>query len=241
MGELKKNGIPLYVQVKEILKQEIEDGKFKIGQAIPTEPEFMKRFNISRATVRQAISDLVLGGYLEREQGRGTFVSKQRFDVKLDKFYSFTKDMSKRGMNPQSRLVEFEIIPQNFDISSKIDLNEIDQVIKLVRLRSALNEVIMVETTYLSRSMFPDLTREDVLKGSLYAVLENKYNSKLSNAVEYFEPILVGSFAAPFLKVSETSPALFLERIGSTKDGKRVELSQSVIRGDRCRYVVELR
>ncbi|MBO0781812.1 MAG: UTRA domain-containing protein [Ktedonobacteraceae bacterium] len=44
----------------------------------------------------------------------------------------------------------------------------------------------------------------------------------------------------PCSDVPEGSPALYLERIGLLADGQRVELSQSVVRGDRCRYFVEL-
>lgn len=98
----------------------------------------------------------------------------------------------------------------------------------------------MLETTYIPESLVPGLTEEDVKTKALYTLLEEKYGMSLKRAVESFEPILIDEFAAKMLEVPKGSPALYLERAGALANGNRVELSQSVVRGDRCRYLVEL-
>ncbi len=66
---------PIYRQLKEILKRKIEDGNFMPGERIPTEYELCEMFAVSRAPVRQALSELVNEGLLNRQQGSGTFVN----------------------------------------------------------------------------------------------------------------------------------------------------------------------
>ncbi len=69
---------PIYRQLKEIIRRRIEDGEFMPGERIPTEYELCDMFGVSRAPVRQALSELVNEGLLNRQQGSGTFV-RHRF------------------------------------------------------------------------------------------------------------------------------------------------------------------
>ena len=71
----KKLNVPLYVQLKELILGEIQGGALKAGDMIPTEHELMEQYAISRNVVRQAIGELVEGGYLIRKKAKGTFVS----------------------------------------------------------------------------------------------------------------------------------------------------------------------
>ena len=58
--------VPLYFQLKTLIKNKIKDGTYKSGDLIPTENELSDMFGISRTTVRQAVTELVHEGYLYR-------------------------------------------------------------------------------------------------------------------------------------------------------------------------------
>lgn len=76
--------IPLYHQVSRILRQRIVDGTYPIGSRLAAEPELAAEFGVARATIRQAVAELVEAGLLSREQGRATFVlqvDRRRFGV----------------------------------------------------------------------------------------------------------------------------------------------------------------
>jgi DNA-binding transcriptional regulator YhcF (GntR family) len=76
MFKINKNTpIPLYYQLKQMIKKEIERGKFKPGDRLPTEQELCAMFGISRTPVRQALTELTYEGILYRQPGLGTFVS----------------------------------------------------------------------------------------------------------------------------------------------------------------------
>ncbi|UVI30952.1 GntR family transcriptional regulator [Paenibacillus spongiae] len=232
--------LPLYAQLKEILLGQIKEGVWQPGDVIPPETVLMQQYSVSRATIRQAINELVQEGYFTRHRGRGTFVNKQKLDVKLQSLYSFTEDMMEKGLKPESQVLELAVVVADSKVKEALDLHEHDLAVKLVRLRLANEEIMMLETTYLPYHLFKDLTIVDVTNSPLYTVLEQKYNLTIDRAIEYFEPILVEKRESKLLQVKAGSPALYLERIGSLADGTPVELSQSIVRGDRSRYFVEL-
>ena len=70
--------VPLYAQIKEILRARILDGTYQPHQQMPSESEMMAAFNVSRITVRQALDDLQNEGLIFKIHGKGTFVSKPK-------------------------------------------------------------------------------------------------------------------------------------------------------------------
>ncbi len=69
--------IPIYYQLKQLLKAQIESGELRPGDRVPTEQELCRRYQISRAPVRQALAGLVREGYIYRRAGQGTFVTQR--------------------------------------------------------------------------------------------------------------------------------------------------------------------
>ena len=69
---------PLYVQIKDVIKQRILDGDYDVHERLPSESEMMKVFGVSRITVRQALRDLHTEGLVFSVQGKGTFVSRPK-------------------------------------------------------------------------------------------------------------------------------------------------------------------
>ena len=73
----RENHQKLYIQLYEIIKKKIENNEWVVGSQIPTEQELCKMFNVSRATVRTAVLELARHGFLNRQQGKGTFICKR--------------------------------------------------------------------------------------------------------------------------------------------------------------------
>lgn len=76
--------VPLYAQIVESLKRDIENGVYNATERIPAEAELAKQYNVSRITVRRAVDDLVSQGLVEKKQEKGTFICRQKFakDIK---------------------------------------------------------------------------------------------------------------------------------------------------------------
>ena len=110
IGLLDKDlAVPLYHQLQNVLKAEIESGRWRPGERLPSEQEIGERFQVSKITVRQALQELAQVGYIRREQGRGTFVAWRKFDEGPRELTSFTEEMRRHNLVAASRvLAQFE-------------------------------------------------------------------------------------------------------------------------------------
>lgn len=232
--------IPLYHQLKEILKENIESGVWKPGDRIPSENELRKQYDVSRNTVIKALEELVQEGLLRREQGRGTFVSSPKISHSLTGFYSFSNVLRANGLEPKDVILVLERRIAKPSIARHLQLTGSREVWVLKRLRCAGDEPIMLETSHLPQNRVPRIERADLENRSLYDYLEQKHGILVTRAKEIFEPVLIRDYESRYLRVPEGYPALLLDRIAYDSQGRPVEFCRSIVRGDRCRFYTEL-
>jgi GntR family transcriptional regulator len=232
----KNSPIPIYHQLEESLKQQIESGILKEEEAIPSEREFADKFQISRMTVRQAINNLVSEGYLNRQKGRGTFVNKKKVEQELQGMTSFTEDMVSRGMTPSSKLLSFEILPADKKTAGDLLLAENDQVYKIKRIRLADGAPMALETAYIPVKHVPGLTEENSNQ-SLYRYIEENLMLSISEAKQEIEASIANIQEAEDLGIAEGAPILCMIRTSYLLDGTPFELVKSSFRADRYRFV----
>ena len=91
--------IPLHIQVENLLREMINDPEYQNGKLLPKEVDLAKRLGISRNTIRQATNKLVYENLLVRKKGVGTKVIKSNVSTKLDSWFSFTKEMKRKGID----------------------------------------------------------------------------------------------------------------------------------------------
>ena len=103
---------PYYRWLEEILREEIVQKTYKPGDALPTEHELMRRYNLSSTTVRRAVHDLVREGWIYRKAGKGTFVKRNKLEERLARLTSFAEEMQSRNIVPQFKLIRaIPVIP----------------------------------------------------------------------------------------------------------------------------------
>lgn len=232
--------IPLYHQLKEILKKNIASGLWSPLDKIPSENQLMKEYTVSRNTIKKALGDLVQEGMLKRIQGKGTFVSIPKFEQSLSKFYSFSSVMKEKGLNPKDIILSIEKIKVKADVAKILQLNEGEPVFELRRLRCAQDTPIILERSYIPCKYIEHIDKEMLEKKSLYEFMQEEFGVYVTKAREIFEPVLVNSYDSQYLKVKEGYPALLLERIAYDSHGNPVEFCCSIVRGDSCRFYTEL-
>ncbi|MEW9031340.1 MAG: GntR family transcriptional regulator [Planifilum fimeticola] len=232
--------IPLYHQLKEILKENIESGVWKPGDRIPSENELRKQYDVSRNTVIKALEELVQEGLLHREQGRGTFVSSPKISHSLTGFYSFSNVLKANGLEPRDVILGLEKRTAKPSIARHLQLTGSREVWVLKRLRCAGEEPIMLETSHLPQHRVSRIEQADLENRSLYDYLEQKHGILVTRAKEIFEPVLIRDYESRYLRVPEGYPALLLDRIAYDSQGRPVEFCRSIVRGDRCRFYTEL-
>jgi GntR family transcriptional regulator len=238
----KHSHLPLHQQLKATIEDCILSGEWLPGTRVPSERELCELYQISRITVRQALSALVMEGRLIRTQGRGTFVASPRIEQRLTQLTGFTQDMHARGKRPSSRVLEAESIaaPPNVARALKIKIGE--NVIMLKRLRLADKEPVAIETAYLPEARCPDLLllTEQLATHSLYDLLTKKYNLRPVRAVQQMEAIACPAAEAKLLRTRKGTPVLHIHRTTCDREGKPFELVESFYRGDRYTFYAEL-
>lgn len=236
----KNSPIPIYHQLEENIKSIIESGDLKAGDIIPSEREYAEKYQISRMTVRQAISNLVNERLLYRVKGRGTFVTDQKFEQDLQGLTSFTEDMKARGMKTSNQLLNFEIIPANKSLAKELGIKEHGPVYEIKRVRLADNIPMALERTYISANLVKGLT-EDVVQDSLYKYIENTLHLKIAGGFQLIEAATANEEEAEYLQIPETSPVLLMKRTTQFDDDTVFEVVKSSYRADRYKFMIDLK
>lgn len=229
-----------YLKLTKILTELIGNGTYKEGSRLPSERELCRDYGLSRTTVRQAMQELIQGGYVTSIQGRGTFVSKPPIKQDLLRIYSFDDDMRRMGKNPETEVLDFLGITADEKLAKLFGVAIGEPLYRVFRLRAADGEPMLLETNYLLASRFSDLSGEMVKGQSLYNLLMNKYNLKLTLAEETFAPVLLRYMEAKLLCTTSNALGMLVERI-SYEGNNVVEFSKSVSPGDKFKYHVILK
>lgn len=232
--------IPLYHQLKTALQRDIEVGRWKPGEQLPTENDLIARFRVSKITVRQALRELSTLGYIRREQGRGTFVQRPPLEEGPRELTSFTDEMRHHGLSARSQVLEQGVIAASPEVAARLEVPPAAPVFRLRRLRFAEGEPMGLQTAYVPMASVPGISNMAFTDASLYDVFRSRYNLYPATAKETHVAVLVNTEEAGLLRTSPGSPALAAERMTYLSDGRPLEYVKSIMRGDRYKIVLDL-
>jgi GntR family transcriptional regulator len=210
-----------------------------VGDAIPSERSLSADLGVSRLTVRAALDELVRAGYLSRRRGSGTFVSEPKIAQELT-MTSFTEDMRRRGMQPESRTLELTVMPAGARLGRFLHVSPSEPIIVAKRLRLADHETMAIETLHVREALVPGLTAEELEQKSFYELLRDRYSIVIAGGTQTIEPTVTNEEESEALGVPLHSPAFLFERFTHSESGEAVEFVHSVYRGDRYRLVTDL-
>ncbi len=239
-ARLNEGPTPLYHQLKQVLQNEIEHGLYKPGDRLPSEPELVRQYGVSRITVRQALDGLEAEGRVVRRHGKGTYVTEPRIEQPLIRLTDFVEDMQQAGQHPSSHVLAYEHEAAHPAIASALNIASGTEVVRMDRLRLANGRPIAIDTTWLPLRFGALLAGLDLTKETIYHILETRY------AI----PILSGTFsisAAPatpqqakHLEIDPGSALLLIQRISYTTGNEPVYIQDRYYRPDRVHYRVML-
>jgi len=214
--------------------------QLEVGTAIPPERRLAADLGVSRPTLRAVVDDLVRAGRLRRRHGSGTYVAEPKIALALT-MTSFTEDMQRRGMRPDSRVLSFELTTAGAKIGQKLRLSPADEIYAIERLRLADDETMAIEFLHVPRAIAPELTKRDLEHHSFYDLLRERHGIVVSAGVQTIEPTVTNEEEAEILGVPLHAPAFLFERVSTSQREEVVEFVRSIYRGDRYKLVTELR
>lgn len=235
----KTRAVPIYSQIKEMVREKIEAGEWPPGALIPSERHFCDQFGISRMTVRQALGDLASEGLVVREKGKGTFVARPRLRQRLTRLTGFSEDMQARGKRPGARVLRVETVPAKPPVSRALGILPQEPVVVVERLRLADDEPVALEVCHLHCDQMERLLSAP-LEGSLYGLLETLCAVHPRRAEQEIEASVPTPAEQDLLRLERGAPVLRNRRTTYDQDGRPFEYTESVYRGDRYTFYAEL-
>ena len=230
-----------YRRIWRELRQEIQSGRWKVGQQIPSEPELSETFGVSRGTVRKAIEQLTNEGMLRKEQGRGTFVvsAMPRLRKSLDWLASFTEQLREEGIKPSTEVLEAGLVPAGQARGRIIEgfgLSRTDEVVYIRRLRRGNDVPFAIQTVYLQPERCPGILDEGVDLTRLFHLYAERYDTHIAFGDEIIRVAAAGEEEAALLEIAPGDPVVIRDRISADQEGYPFEVLYSVDRGDRFEY-----
>ncbi|MGH2379652.1 MAG: GntR family transcriptional regulator [Candidatus Limnocylindria bacterium] len=234
-------GLAAYLQIEEELASRIERGALRPGTRLPAERNLADGLGVSRMTLRQALARLEHRGLVERQQGRGTFVSQPKLLHRANVLRGFFQETVGQGVVPTTRTIERTRAFATRALAETLGLRIGEEVYKVVRLRFARDEPVVVETSFFPAALFPGLIDLDLDHGSIYALMADRYGARPVRGKQAMESVAAEQAEAELLDVPPGAPLILLERTAWDAAGRPVEHARDLYRGDRSRFVTELR
>ena len=233
------NPIPLYYQLAEVIRERVRSGDLAPGDRLPPDRELGDYAGVSRMTARQAVAYLVREGTLTVKQGVGTFVAEPKLTYDPLRLLGFTEETVRQGGIASSRVLEQAVVEPPPAITAALALRAGDRTLRLVRLRSAGDVPLLLETGHLPSSLCPGLEDEDLGARSLYALLELKFGVRVRRARQTVEAAVANRYEGDLLGVDGGAPLLLVEGVSYAEGDRPVEHFRAVYRGYRVKLALE--
>jgi len=234
--------IPLYLQLKESLKDQIKNGAFQPNDRLPSEKELCNLHNVSRITVRQALSELVKEGLVYRSHGRGTFVAKPGVDQELVTVTPFEETLRRQGIKPSTKFLSHDTIAADYNLATLLAVPLETNTVHLCLIGFGDGVPLVIYNSYFPENpgnKMVELARNKAQKGhsfstyDLYAEINDISPSMLTQS---FEAITSDEPTAEFLEVNPGHPLLQVTTIVYTVERRPCEYRIAAYRGEKYRF-----
>jgi GntR family transcriptional regulator len=229
---------PLYLQISDHIRADIESGKLVPGDRIMSERELMEGFEVSRNTAQQAINELERNGLVSRIQGKGTFVTEHKVSYGLQRLSSFTEEMLRKGVTPSAKVLSIRREHPTPILCNRLKLRAEDWVYRLERLRLGDGQPMAYQVSYVPLYLVQGLEQFDFSSQSLFDVMEQNYNLCLSWQEQVISPVIARSEEAELLSIPVGMPLLMADGVAYLEDDTPAESKRILYRSDLYEFTV---
>ena len=238
---MKTTLLPIYQQIKYVIREWIISKEYLAGNKLPTENELAKIFRVSRMTVRQGLAELVKEGLIETRRGEGTFVTTddQLIESLSLKFSGFMDDLFYQVSKSRTKTVEMDIIPVPKMVAEKLQFgNNEEKILVIKRVRIMDGKLFAYTINFLRLEIGLKIKEKDLYKMPLLQILEEKCGVHFHSAFQTIQASFSSNEVAAKLEIPSGAPILLVERIMYADRNNPFEFVQSSYRGDIYKYVV---
>lgn len=221
------------------LLADMETDGLEPGDKLGSERALAERYGVSRGTLRGVLAALAEAGLVHQVPGRGggTFVSHPKIERDMGAVVGLPHYLARQGFTAESTVLEARISIAPESVSEALALAPDALVVSVRRVRLADELPLSLDLAYFPSARFPGLL-EHSLGGSLYELLEREYATVPDHAQEQIEIAAATREEATLLDISESDPLLLVRRTSFDDQGRPIEHSHDLFRGDRTRISV---
>lgn len=204
--------IPQYRKLYEVLRKHILDGIYGEGDLLPSENELCQLYNLTRPTVRQALSTLANDGYIKKHQGKGSIVHHLPKDIGILSVSGTTSAVGDRNLKTDI-IVRPKIIrwPDDFMFTLS-ELERESGCIYMERLRLLEDSPIFYDISYIANINLPRITSRNFVNRSLFQILRDHFGVEIKGGDQRIKAIPASDKLRRFLLLKKGQPVLHLER-----------------------------
>ncbi|MDL2322453.1 GntR family transcriptional regulator [Bacteroidales bacterium OttesenSCG-928-A17] len=228
--------VPLYVQIEEQLRVEIQDPEYKKGKKLPNEVDLARQLGISRSTMRQAINKLVYEGLLIRKKGIGTVVADVAITSKAGNWLSFSQEMKAMGVEVRNYGMYIGWTKPTEELCRFFNIGEDTKILKLERLRGSAEMPFVYFISYFNPRI--GLTGNEDFSRPLYDILKD-YNTIVKLSKEEISAKAADRLLSEKLEIKMGDPILKRKRFVYDPGGRAVEWNVGYYRADSFVYTIE--
>jgi GntR family transcriptional regulator len=237
----RRSPVPYFFQLKSLIVEELDHGRWLPGDRIPSEPQLCDIFGVSRATVRQALAELEREGRLRKEKGRGTFVREPRSNAWfLQSAHGFFDEATDAGRTVSSRVLRRETAPLPAWAALALELPAGSDGLLLERLRSIDGEIVMYVQSYLRPEFAAAIVAADLEHTSLYQLLHDECGVAVGGGRRVVEATTARDDLARLLEIDTGSALLHVEATSVDIERRPFEAYRAWHRSDRTKIAVQV-
>lgn len=206
---------PLSVIVKKKIIEYINENKLKPGDKLPSEIDLAKMFNVSRVTLREAITQLAQEGIVYKKQGKGTFIMKKplRLESGLETLGGVTEVIKNFNYEPSTEYVKVEIVEAEYEIQTSLNLEKDEKVVTYYRKRYADKEFAVYSVSSVPLKIFKEEIPKCFPDESMILYFEKKLGITINGAFAEIQPFIFDEKTAQTLKIKENNLYLLLKQV----------------------------
>jgi len=246
----RESPVPLYYQLREVLRERLEDGLLHPGDRFPTETEICQATGLSRMTIRHALQDLKAQGLIDGRRGAGTTVAAAaaRQLIQPDEgirggrlaLRSFTEIFRDQGQRVGGKVLSKALVEPPDGARRQLGLRPAEQALEVRRVRYLNGEPVSLETSYYPAAVAGLLLETDLGDRSVYEVW-GQAGIVPEEAVETVELSLMTPYEAKTLGAPAGVPVALCRRTTFDQTGRVIEFTKVVYRGDKHKFTSRLR
>lgn len=231
---------PLHGQVRTALHGMISAGVYANGETLPGEQELARRFKVSRITVKRALNDLALAGYVRRLRGRGTIVTYgAAHPVVRGSFSTLIDSLTKMGLETDVELLSVGEVGATRAVADLLGLDAGAVVQRAVRLRRLEGRPFSHLVTFVPARIAERYAVEDLATTPILTLLE-RAGAVATEAEQTLTAVAATREIADALQISTGAPLLHITRVMRDAKGKSVQLIEAHYRPDLFQYHMRL-